>query len=90
MITASVSETRRRLSELIELARRGEEVVIIKDSRPVAALQPIDPADLELVTKITDRQARRLHEMIDSEPRRTFPSAAAAVRVLKKELSRKR
>ncbi len=90
MVTASVSETRRRLSELIELARQGEDVVIIKDSRPVAALQRVDPADMELVTRLTDHQARRLIKIIDSEPRVTFPSAAAAVRFLKKDMKRKR
>jgi len=90
MITASVSETRRKLSELIEQARKGEEVVIIKDSRPVAALRRIDASDLELATTMTDRQARRLSEIIETEPRKTFPSAAAAVRFLKKDISRKR
>ena len=90
MITASITETRRRLSELIELARGGEDVVIIKDSRPVAALHPIDASDLELTTRLTDRQARRLWKMIESEPGKTFPSAAAAVRFLKKDMARKR
>jgi prevent-host-death family protein len=90
MITASVSETRRKLSELIEQARKGEEVVIIKDSRPVAALRRIDASDLELATTMTDHQARRLSEIIEAEPRRTFRSAAAAVRFLKKDISRKR
>lgn len=90
MITASVSETRRKLSELIEQARNGEEVVIIKDSRPVAALRPIDASDLELGTTITDRQARRLIELAESEPGPTFRSAAAAARFLKKDMSRKR
>jgi len=90
MITASVSETRRKLSELIEQARKGEEVVIIKDSRPVAAIRRIDAADLELATTMTDRQARRLSEITDSEPRKTFRSAAAAARFLKKDMSRKR
>jgi prevent-host-death family protein len=49
MITQSISEARRKLSELIELARQGEDVIIIKDSKPVAALTPIDASDLELV-----------------------------------------
>ena len=78
------------MSELIELARQGEDVVIIKDSRPVASLQRVDAGDMELGLRITDRQARRLHEMMDSEPRVTFPSAAAAVRFLKKDMKRKR
>lgn len=90
MITASVSETRRKLSELIEQARNGEEVVIIKDSRPVAAIRRIDAADLELATTMTDHQARRLSEIIEAEPRKTFRSAAAAARFLKKDMSRKR
>jgi len=90
MITASVSETRRKLSELIEQARKGEEVVIIKDSRPVAALRAIDASDLELATTLTDRQARRLIDITESEPRKTFKAAAAAARFLKKDMSRKR
>ena len=90
MITASVSETRRKLSELIEQARKGEDIVIIKDSRPVAALRPIDASDLELATTLTDRQAHRLLEITDSEPRKTFRSAAAAARFLKKDTSGKR
>ena len=90
MITASITETRRRLSELIELARQGEDVVIIKDSRPVAALRPIDASDLELTPQLTDRQARRLWQMIETEPKLTFPSAEAAVRFLKKDMKRKR
>ena len=89
MITASISEARRKLSALIERARSGEEVVIIKDSRPVAALQAIDSSDLELATSITDRQAQRLLAIAESAPRKTFPSAAAAARFLKKDLSRK-
>jgi prevent-host-death family protein len=90
MITASVSETRRKLSALIEQARNGEEVIIIKDSRPVAALKAIDASDLELATTMTDQQAKRLIEMAENEPRQTFRSAAAAVRFLKKDMSRKR
>jgi prevent-host-death family protein len=90
MITASVSETRRKLSKLIEQARKGEEVVIIKDSRPVAALRAIDASDMELATTLTDRQARRLLDITESEPRKTFRSAAAAARFLKKDMLGKR
>ena len=78
------------MSELIELARQGEDVVIIKDSRPVASLQRVDPADMELVTRLTDHQARRLIEMSESEPKVTFRSAKEAVRFLKRDMLRKR
>jgi len=90
MITASVTEARRKLSELIDLARGGEDVVIIKDSRPVAAIHPVDASDLELTGRLTDRQAQRLMEWMDSQPRATFQSAAGAVKRLKKDLARKR
>jgi len=90
MITASITESRRRLGELIELARKGEEVVIIKDSRPVAAIRPIDAADLELAPMLTDRQAARLIEWGESQRKYTFNSAAAAVRWLKKQMAKKR
>ncbi|WP_456476688.1 type II toxin-antitoxin system Phd/YefM family antitoxin, partial [Oceanithermus sp.] len=33
-----------KLSELLEAALRGEEVVIAKRGKPVAALSPIEPA----------------------------------------------
>jgi prevent-host-death family protein len=84
MITATFSETRRRLGELIELAGRGEDVVIIRDNRPVAALTPVTPADLELATRITGEQAKRFHRMMDAEPKTVFKSAASAVARLKR------
>ncbi|HEY7335525.1 MAG TPA: type II toxin-antitoxin system prevent-host-death family antitoxin [Bryobacteraceae bacterium] len=89
MITASVSEARRNLGMLIEKARKGEDVLIIKDSRPVATLQPIDAEDLELVTRITDRQARRFNDLAEASPAKTFRSAQAAARFLKKDMARK-
>ena len=90
MITASISEARRNLGLLIEQARKGEEVLIIKDSRPVATIQPVDASVLELATRITDRQARRLIEMTESAPAKTFRSAVAAVRFLKTDVAGKR
>ena len=90
MITNSVTEARRHLSELIELARKGEDVVIIKDSRPVAALRAIDASDLELIPEISDRQAQRLWQIAESEPGKTFRSASSAVTYLKRRSPRKR
>ena len=90
MITASVSQTRRKLSELIELARNGEDVVIIKDSRPVAALRRIDASDLQLAIHVSDYQAVRLDELIDRESRKTFRTAAGAARFLKQDMAGKR
>lgn len=89
MVTKSITEARKELSALIELARQGEDVVIIKDSRPVASLRPIDASDLALIPEISDSQAERLLKMAKAGPRKTFRSAAA-VACLKREISRRR
>ncbi len=85
MITQSVSEARRKLGHLIELARQGEDIVIIKDSKPVATLMPIDASDMELKIRLTDRQARRIRELSSSKPGISFRSAKSAVKYLKKK-----
>jgi prevent-host-death family protein len=41
MSTHSVAEAKNRLPELIDRALRGEDVVITRHGRPVAALRPI-------------------------------------------------
>lgn len=42
MKKASISETKNRLSELIQCVRRGETVLITDRERPVARLEPVD------------------------------------------------
>jgi len=88
MITQSISEARRKLGDLIELARQGEDVVIIKDSKPVAALTPIDAADLRLV-RLSPAQARRVKTWAKAQPKKKFPSMEGAVHFLKKESARR-
>ena len=88
MITQSISEARRKLGELIDLAHQGEDVVIIKDSKPVAALTPIDAGDLQMV-RITPAQEKRLMAWMKSQPQKKFASVAAAVRFLKKEFAKR-
>jgi prevent-host-death family protein len=88
MITRSVSEARRELGKLIDLARQGQDVVIIKDSRPVAALRPIDDTDLDLALELTDAQVERLRKWSEAQPSLTFNSPEAAVKYLKKEFAK--
>lgn len=84
MITASISETRRQLAQLIDQARKGEEVVIIKDSRPVAALRAIGPEDLELKLEVTDAQARKLRNSVTPSDLVRFETPKKAVAHLKR------
>jgi prevent-host-death family protein len=90
MIRQSVSEARRKLGELIDVARAGEQVVIIRNKKPVAALCPIDASDVESIPAISDRQARRLWEMAVAEPGKSFRSGRDAVTYPKKHASGKR
>ena len=84
MITASISETRRQLAQLIAKAQQGEEVVIIKDSKPVAALRAIGPEDLELKLEVSDAQARKLWSSLKKQDLVSFASATKAVAFLKR------
>ena len=88
MITQSVSEARRNLGRLIEQARKGEDVVIIKDSKPAVALRPIDDSDLDLLPEVTDEQFQRLVEWDRRQPGKRFSSPEAAVEFLKKEFKK--
>lgn len=40
MLTATISELRRQLTDLVELAEQGEEVVITRQGKPIARLAP--------------------------------------------------
>lgn len=84
MITASISETRRKLAQLIEKAQQGEDVVIIKDSRPVAALRAVGPEDLELKLQVSDAQARKLWSTLKASDLVTFETPKQAISHLKR------
>lgn len=45
MRTIGAFEAKNRLSELLEAAENGEEVMITKHGRPVAKLGPVEPFD---------------------------------------------
>ncbi len=42
MKTASITETRKRLSALLDNVRKGERILITDRGRPVARLEPVD------------------------------------------------
>jgi len=90
MITKSISETRRQLAQLIEKAQRGEEIVIIKDSRPVAALRAIGPDDLELKLTVSDAQARKLWDTLNEADLVSFDIPRKAVNHLKRSARTRR
>lgn len=44
MHTAGIREARQQLSQLLDMVRKGREVVITERGRPVARLAPVEPA----------------------------------------------
>jgi len=67
MICTTLKEAKAKLNKLVERAVSGEDVVLMKGSKHVAAIVPITEDDIELSTGLSDAQAARLWERIDAE-----------------------
>jgi antitoxin (DNA-binding transcriptional repressor) of toxin-antitoxin stability system len=67
MQTVTIREAKARLNALVEAAEGGEQVVLMRGSRIVAAIVPASTADLELAPRLTDPQAERLWRQLEEE-----------------------
>jgi prevent-host-death family protein len=67
MHTVTIREAKARLNALVDAAERGEQVVLMRGSRLVAAIVPVSADDLELAPRLTDPQAERLWRQIAGE-----------------------
>ncbi len=67
MHAVTIREAKARLNALVDAAERGEQVVLMRGSRLVAAIVPVSLDDLELAPRLTDPQAERLWKQIQSE-----------------------
>ena len=83
MRAVTIREAKARLNELIEAAARGEQVVLMRGSKHVAAIVPVSVEELELPPRLTDGQAERLWRQLaherDDGSMLTFSGASAAV-----------
>ncbi len=88
MVAVTVKAAKSRLDELVNRARDGEQIVLVKGSRRVASISPFFEDDAPLT--ITDAQAKRLIEESDrdnAEGRgKLFPNAEKAVEYLHRKL----
>ena len=69
MKAVTIREAKARLNALVEAAERGEQVVLMRGSKHVAAIVPLSEDDLELAPSLTDAQAERLWHELDEERR---------------------
>lgn len=67
MEAVTIREAKARLNALVEAAERGEQVVLMRGSRLVAAIVPVSAADLELAPRLSDPQAERLWQQLAAE-----------------------
>lgn len=83
MRAVTIREAKARLNELVKAANRGEQVVLMRGSKHIAAIVPLSAEELELPARLTDPQAERLWRQIAAERRDgsalVMESAAAAV-----------
>jgi prevent-host-death family protein len=86
MKAVTIREAKARLNALVEAAERGEQVVLMRGSKHVAAIVPLSEEDLELAPSLTDAQAERLWRQLEQERQSgtlmIYESAEAAVRDL--------
>ena len=67
MEAVTITEAKARLNALVEAAERGEQVILMRGSKLVAAIVPVSAADFDLAPRITDAQAERLWRQIRAE-----------------------
>lgn len=83
MKAVTIREAKARLNALVEAAERGEQVVLMRGSKHVAAIVPLSEEDLELAPGLTDAQAERIWHRLERERREgataVYESAEAAV-----------
>ena len=69
MRAVTIREAKAHLNELVEAANRGEQVVLLRGSRHIAAIVAISAEDLEMPPRLTDSQAERLWRQLAAERR---------------------
>jgi len=67
MICVTLKEAKARLNGLVEKAGKGESVVLMRGSKHVATIVPITDDDLSLSPELSDAQATRLWQEIESQ-----------------------
>jgi prevent-host-death family protein len=69
MQAVTIREAKARLNALVEAAERGEQIVLMRGSKLVAAIVPVSADDFELGPRLSDPQAERLWRQLETERR---------------------
>ncbi len=90
MRAVTIKDAKAHLNELIDAATSGEEVVLMRGSKHVAAIVPITAAQLELASDLGDAQAERFWARLAEERPPIFASPEAATAHLKKRPAKRK
>lgn len=67
MRALTIKEAKAHLNELVEAAIGGEDVVLMRGSKHVAAIVPLTEEDLHIASRLRDDQAARLWKALAAE-----------------------
>lgn len=84
MVAVTLQEAKAKLNKLVEMALKGEVVVLMRGARIVAMIRPISQDDLEIAPHLTDAQAKKFWEEVKKEKKRKFSGPSETVRALKR------
>ena len=63
----TIKEAKAHLNELVEAALGGEDVVLMRGSKHVAAIVPLSEDDLHIAPRLTDEQAAKIWKTLAAE-----------------------
>ncbi len=84
MISVTLQEAKAKLNQLVEQARAGEDVVLLRGSEIVACIKPLSAEGVQIADVLTDEQAMRFWEEVGQEETTGFKDTHEAVAFLKK------
>ena len=73
MKTATISEAKNHLSELLARVKQGETVLILDRDKPVARIVPIEATDRTDDERLADLERRGIIRRAAKPPRKTLP-----------------
>jgi prevent-host-death family protein len=73
MKSATISQAKNHLSELLARVKRGETVLILERDRPIARIVPVEASDRADEERLADLERRGIIRRASRPPRKTLP-----------------
>ncbi|HEX6138448.1 MAG TPA: type II toxin-antitoxin system prevent-host-death family antitoxin [Casimicrobiaceae bacterium] len=73
MKTATISQAKNHLSELLAAVKRGESVLILERDRPIARIVPVEASERSDDERLAELERRGIVRRAARPPRKTLP-----------------